>query len=832
MNKMSKQHIAKVFLCAFVAITFSLNSFSATPEARVIKMDARTASDLDAQFRQSGSARIIIELETELEPDANLPPGLLKTPEKSARYSEAIARLQEKLLNKIQGNKGVKKFKNLPAIAMEVTAADLEELRLQEDVLSIREDILLEPLLDASAPQIGVDNLWALGYTGLGQAVAVLDTGVDSAHPVLAGKVVAEACFSTQSSTVTSLCPNGAEQQFGAGAAAHCSGSSCKHGTHVSGIAAGSDSNYSGVAPDADIIAIQVFSLMGNGSLQAYFSDVLKALDWLYDQRGNFSIASANLSLGGGMYTQSCDTAYSSFTSMVKTLRSEGIATVAAAGNNSYSNALLFPACINDVVSVGAVTGTDTIANFSNTMDSMNLLAPGTGIKSAVPGGGFASWSGTSMATPHVAGAFAVLRSAVPSASVTDILTALVDTGVPVTDAGTSLTFPRIAVDRALAALTGEDLVEPPPPGPEVRITVGTTDTGEYGSNFGSNEHATELSATFQSTGADLELSVTGFDIDTTDEIKVYLNGAALANLSAGPGDAMNAGDSFLIPMDKQGTGENRLRFATNNTDGKWGVAQLGLAEVEPPSLPPPPADAPIELVLGETDLGQYGTRYGSGPDLDVVAMTFDSPSQTLWFSVTGYDIGRLEPIQVVLNGVELGLLSRSKDGQYNDGDVFQIDASLVIDGANELLIIQTREGRKWGVTDLLVSASGDPESPLPPPVDGAIELTLGEIDLGHYGTRYGSGPDLDEVVLSFNSPSQALWFSVTGYDVGRLEPIQVVLNGVELGLLSRSKDGQYNDGDVFQINADLVNDGANVLQIIQTRSGRKWGVTKLLVSP
>ncbi len=308
--------------CAALAGGIIPQGMAASPQAKQIKLDARTARNLKAQIQNTGTTRIIVELtgEPELDQRAATPPGLERSPDGLASYRNAIIRVQEKVLSASGTQRGVKKFHNVAALSMEVTAAELDSLRLMSEVSSIREDILLEPTLDVSAPQIGVDNVWSLGYTGIGQAVAILDTGVDTSHPSLADKVVAEACFSTTSSGSTSLCPDGSEQQFGQGAGANCgAGNSCRHGTHVAGIAGGSDSRFTGVAPGADLIAIQVFSLMDNGSVLAYYSDVLMALDWLYDQRNQYSVASANMSLGGGRYTGSCNNVYPAFTDIVET---------------------------------------------------------------------------------------------------------------------------------------------------------------------------------------------------------------------------------------------------------------------------------------------------------------------------------------------------------------------------------------------------------------------------------------------------------------------------------------------------------------------------------
>src|SRR5439155_12191738 len=88
----------------------------------------------------------------------------------------------------------------------------------------------------------------------------------------------------------------------------------------------------------------------------------------------------------------------------IDALRAIGIVTIVAAGNNASTNSLTSPACISSAVSVGSVDKSDTISWFSNVAPFLSLLAPGDSINSSVPGGGYAVFSGTSMATPHVTG--------------------------------------------------------------------------------------------------------------------------------------------------------------------------------------------------------------------------------------------------------------------------------------------------------------------------------------------------------------------------------------------------------------------------------------------
>ncbi|MDQ2695760.1 MAG: S8 family serine peptidase, partial [Pseudomonadota bacterium] len=247
--------------------------------------------------------------------------------------------------------------------------------------------------------------------------------------------------------------------QTGAGAGAPCTLSGCNHGTHVASIAAGRGDSFSGIARDASLIAIQVFSRLDNPDvcgnppcLVAFDSDIIRGLERVLELGATLTVAAANMSLGGSAYTSEaqCDADNVVFKMTVDELRAARIATVAASGNGRQYNAISTPGCISTVISVGSTTETDTVSSFSNSASFLDLLAPGSSITSARPGGTFQTLGGTSMATPHVAGAFAILCQAYPSASVAELLALLKETGTPVTDQRNRRVTPRLQIDAAL----------------------------------------------------------------------------------------------------------------------------------------------------------------------------------------------------------------------------------------------------------------------------------------------------------------------------------------------------------------------------------------------
>lgn len=344
-------------------------------------------------------------------------------------------------------------YTHIPYLAMTVDASELAQLQNDPRIAGIEEDRPNELTLTDTMPLIGATQGWAAGYTGAGQSIAILDTGFDKTHPMLQGKVVAEACFGTtyidplhSYNNLYPLCPNGQNQQIGAGAAINCNplsggsmGGSCTHGTHVAGIALGSSDALSGVAPGASLVAIQVFSkgtCSGSPCLTAMDSDILKGLDQAYAWRTTYDIASVNMSLGGGTYTSqaTCDSNGKAYKDMFALFNKAGIPVVIASGNSGLTNAISIPGCLTGAISVGSTTKADAIAYYSNSADFLSLLAPGDYIYSSIPGGGYTAMQGTSMAAPHVAGAIAVLKSKLPNASVMQLIEALQNTGVPVTD--------------------------------------------------------------------------------------------------------------------------------------------------------------------------------------------------------------------------------------------------------------------------------------------------------------------------------------------------------------------------------------------------------------
>jgi len=447
-------------------VTPSTNPAAADPGPRQVPVDPVVEEKVAAD----GQTAVLVDLD--------VPDGL--SPEE--RFGVVAAAADEVLAGLPEGSySAAKPTGSTPALALTVDTAGLDALRTASSATRVAED-RVNVAFSLNAPtSIQAPQAWARGADGGGQVIAVLDTGVARTHPYLmrgtTSDVLAEACFSSSSGTaLSSYCPNGVTQQYGTSAAAPCPApaAECLHGTHVAGIAAGGTgaTSYndpvpgfaaSGIAPDARLLGVQVFSkgspAFCGGSTScpvAFDSDIIRGLEWVGGQQATYpGLAAVNLSLGGGRFspTSSCDAQNVAMKKAIDDLRAVGIVTVVASGNNGWSGSISAPACISTAVAVGAVDDvTGRVASYSNISADVDILAPGSAIRSSIPSTSMGTLSGTSMATPAVAGAFAVLREARPDLTVDELLSALQANGTSVASRLSSCptTLPNVALNTTL----------------------------------------------------------------------------------------------------------------------------------------------------------------------------------------------------------------------------------------------------------------------------------------------------------------------------------------------------------------------------------------------
>ncbi|MBI2479522.1 MAG: S8 family serine peptidase, partial [Planctomycetia bacterium] len=305
----------------------------------------------------------------------------------------------------------------------------------------------------------GVNYVYSTyGFTGAGQTVAVIDSGIAWDHVALGGG------FGTNSRVIGGwdFAENDADP--------YDDGPSGFHGTHVAGIIGSDNSTYRGVAPGVDLVGLRVFDDNGAG----YFNWVESALQWVHDHRNDFAnpITTVNMSLGTAWNSNSVPN-WSTIENELAQLEQDGIFIAVSAGNSfaDYNTpGLSYPAASPYVVPVASATNAGSFSSFSQRHDRV-IAAPGSSITSTVPDylfgadgnpNDYGTASGTSMASPYVAGASVVIRQAMEFIGMQNITQDSIYDHIRNTadifyDAATNANYRRLNVQAAIDALMPDD---------------------------------------------------------------------------------------------------------------------------------------------------------------------------------------------------------------------------------------------------------------------------------------------------------------------------------------------------------------------------------------
>ncbi len=309
--------------------------------------------------------------------------------------------------------------------------------------------------------QTGLNNVRTdYGFTGIGQTVAVIDSGIAYDHFALGNG------FGSNYRVVGGWDFTGEND-----ANPYDDGPSGSHGTHVAGIVGGDSGNDTGVAPGVDLVALRVFDDVGAG----YFSWVENALDWVHTNRNNFEnpITAINLSLGVSGWNAETIPSWANLEDEFAQLEADGIFIAVSAGNSftSYNaSGLSYPAASSHVIPVMSTDDSGLLSYFSQ-RSSRAIAAPGRSITSTVPDyagnnngitDDYATMSGTSMASPYVAGASVLVREAMEFVGYTNITqdtiyNHMIATSDSFFDSATNQSYSRLNLEAAIDALMPTD---------------------------------------------------------------------------------------------------------------------------------------------------------------------------------------------------------------------------------------------------------------------------------------------------------------------------------------------------------------------------------------
>jgi len=422
----------KIFFLLFFLIFLTPFSFSQIPDDN-----------------SQNNVRVIIELK-----EPSLKKNLFQE-----KTQEQILQETEKIKDEVVSQIGEEKIKNdfgnyFSAI---ITDVEMQKLKENSDIKNIQIVNQRQLFLQDSVNIIDASLSWKIKFsgknlTGLGETICLIDTGVDYTHPDLGGcygnnnpssncKIIGGIDFCSDDVNCNSTDDNPIDVNG--------------HGTHIAGIIS-ANGTLNGVAPESKIIIIKA----GNSAGGFYDDDLMAGIDWCVNNASKFNISIISMSLGAGLFDSYCET--DPLAPYINNATAKNISVIIATGNSGNYTHIAGPACVKSAIAVSGSTKENQIIYNRNSIT--DLIAPGFLINSTNISGSYLVNSGTSMATPHVAGAFAIFlqffklqNSREPTPE--EILSAFQLTGKIINDPTNGLNFSLIKVYSALDSIENQNPV-------------------------------------------------------------------------------------------------------------------------------------------------------------------------------------------------------------------------------------------------------------------------------------------------------------------------------------------------------------------------------------
>jgi len=355
------------------------------------------------------------------------------------------AKIKEKFKKNFVKDEIIREFED--SIVVKVREEELEKIIKDENIERIKIDIPVKKFLQDSVPLINATKVWSIdlsgqNITGIDETICILDTGINFSHPDLLNKnkTCIIDCFEKECIENCSISDDDG------------------HGTLVAGVAV-ANGNLKGVAIGASVIGVKVLNSSGGSS-----SDIEAGIEWCINnsQKYNISVISMSLGTDCDSYPESCFEEYCddfeyTFTEKVNRAIEKNISVIAASGNHNNYTHISHPACIKNVTAVAGTQKNDDFFIISNRNKLIDLVAPAKDINSTYFAG-YSIASGTSLAAPHVAGAFALIKQFGRMYNKTilkpsEIESILNSSGKRIYDSASNLNFSRIDVYSAIASI-------------------------------------------------------------------------------------------------------------------------------------------------------------------------------------------------------------------------------------------------------------------------------------------------------------------------------------------------------------------------------------------